>query len=56
MEIQKIINLLNDSDNESSNCPTKKVYDIYAQNTDYGEGNENSTSIKFKTKVIISSL
>ena len=34
----------------------KKWYDIDAQNTDHGEENENSTNIKLKTKVIISSL
>ena len=43
---------LNDSDNESS-----KFHVIHNQNgTDYGEGNENRTSIKSETKGIKSSL
>ena len=57
MEIQKIANLLGDTDNESSKFATRKWYVINDQNnTDYGEGNEDSTTIKFETKVIKSNL
>ena len=57
METQKIENLLADADNESSNIATRKWHVINDQNnTDYGEGNEDSTTVKFKTKVIKSSL
>ena len=57
METQKIENLLADADNESSNSATRKWHVINDQNnTDYGEGNEDSTNVKFKTKVIKSSL
>ena len=57
METQKTVNLLSKSDNESSKFTTKKWNDIHDQNgTDYGEGNENGTSIKFVTKNIKSSL
>ena len=57
METQKIVNLLGDANNESSKFATRKWYVINDQNnTDYGEGNEDSTTIKFETKVIKSSL
>ena len=57
METQKIVNLLNDTDNESPKFATKKWYVIYDQNNiGYGEGNENDSSIKFETKVIKSNL
>ena len=57
METQKIVNLLNDSGNESSKFATRKWYDINDQNnTEYGEGNENDSRIKFEPKVIKSSL
>ena len=57
MEIQKIVNLLNDTDNESSKFATRKWHVINDQNnTEYGEGNENNSSIKFETKVIKASL
>ena len=57
METQNIGNLLGDADIESSKFPTRKWCVINDQNnTDYGEGNENSTTIKFETKVIISSI
>ena len=57
MEIQKIANLLGDANNESSKFATRKWYVINDQNnTDYGEENEDSTTIKFETKVIKSSL
>ena len=57
METQKIANLLSDADNESSKFGTRKWYVINDQNnTDYGEGNEDSTTVKFETKVIKSNL
>ena len=53
METQKIVNLLNDSDSESSKFATRKWYVINDQNnTDYGEGNGNYSSIKIEKKVI----
>ena len=57
METQKIVNLFGDADNESSKFATRKWYVINDQNnTDYGEGNEDSTTVKFETKVIKSNL
>ena len=57
METQKIVNLLGDADNESSKFATRKWYVINDQNnTDYGEGNESGTAIKFETKIIKSNL
>ena len=54
---QKIINLLNDTDNESSKFATRKWYLINDQNnTEYGEKNENVSSIKFEVKVIKANL
>ena len=42
METQKIANLLNDSDNESSKFAPRKWYIINDQNNgQYGEENEN---------------
>ena len=53
MKIQKIANLLNDSDNESSRFETSKWYIINDQNNgQYGEGNENESTIKSEAKVI----
>ena len=53
METQKIVNLLSDTDNESSKFATRKWYIINDQNNGrYGRGNENDSSIKFETKVI----
>ena len=53
METQKIVNLLNDSNNEYSNFATRKWYIINDQNNgQYGRGNENDSTIKFETKVI----
>ena len=55
METQKIVNLLNDSDNESSKFATRKFHIINDQNNgQYGRGNEdeNDSTIKFGTKVI----
>ena len=57
METQKILNLLNGSDNESSKFATRKWYVINDQNNgQYGEGGENDSTIKFEMKVIKSSL
>ena len=57
METQKIANLLGDANNESSKFRTRKWYVINDQNnTDYGNGYENGTTIKFETKVIKSNL
>ena len=53
METQKIVNLLNDSGNESSKFSTRKWYFINDQNNGQdGRGNENDSTIKFETKVI----
>ena len=53
METQKIVNLLNDSDSESSKFSARKWYIINEQNNgQYGRGNENDSTIKFETKVI----
>ena len=53
METQKIVSLLNDSDNESSRFVTGKWYIVNDQNNgQYGRGNENDSTIKFETKVI----
>ena len=57
METQKITNLLGNADNESSKFATRKWYIINDQsNTDYGNGDENGTNIKFETKVIKSNI
>ena len=54
METQKIPNLFGNADNESA---TRKWYVINDQNNaDYGDGDENGTTIKFETKVIKSNL
>ena len=51
METQKMAKLLGDADNESSKFATKKWYVINNQNnTNYGKGDENSTTVKFKLK------
>ena len=48
---------MGDADNESSKFATRKWYVINDQNnTDYGGGNEDSTTVKFETKVIKSNL
>ena len=53
METQKIVNLLSNTDNESSKFATRKWYNINDQNNaQYGRGNENDSTIKFETKVI----
>ena len=47
METQKNVNLLTESDNESSKFATRKRYVINDQNNvEYGEGNENDSSVK----------
>ena len=57
MESQKIVNLLNNNDIESQKFTTKKWYIINDQNNgQYGEGDENDSTIKFKTKVIKANL
>ena len=53
METQKIVNLLNDTDNEFSKFATGKWYIINDQkNREYGKENENDSTIMFDTKVI----
>ena len=53
METQKIVNLLNDSNRESSKFATRQWYILNDQNNEqYGRGNENHATIKFETKVI----
>ena len=53
METQRIVNLLNDSDNESSKFGTRKWYIINDQNNgQYRRGNENGSTIKLEAKVI----
>ena len=57
MGTQKIVNLLGDANNESSKSATRKWYVINDQNNkDYGEGKEDSATVKFETKVIKSIL
>ena len=51
------MNLLGDTDNESPKFVTRKWHVTNDQNnTVYGEGNENGTTVKFETQVIISNL
>ena len=57
METQKIVNLLGDGDNDSSQFGTRKSYAINDENnTDHGAGNEDCTMVKFETKIIKSNL
>ena len=57
METQEIVNPLNDSNNESSKFVTRKWNIINDQNNgQYGNGDENGSTIKFETKVIKSNL
>ena len=57
MVTQKIENLLGDANNEYPKFATRRWYAINDQsNTDYGEGNEDSTTINFETKVNKSNL
>ena len=54
METQKIVNLLNDSDNESSKFATGKFYVINDQNNgQYGRGNENDATIKSDAYILV---
>ena len=54
MKTQKIVNLLNDSYNESSKFETRTWYIINDQNNgQYGTGDENGTTITFETKVFL---
>ena len=51
MDTQKIANSLGNADNESLKFATRKWYVINDQNNaDYGDGDENGTTIKFETK------
>ena len=53
METQKIVNLLNDSNNESSKFATRNWYIINDQNNGQSSrGNDIDSTIKFETKVI----
>ena len=53
METQKIVNLQEESDDQSLKFATRKWYIINDQNNgQYGRGNENDSTIKFETKVI----
>ena len=53
MEIQKIINLLGESDDELLKFATRKWYIINDQNNgQYGKGDENDSTVKFDTKFI----
>ena len=57
METQKVVNLLNDSHNESSKFAARKWYIINDQNSrQYGNRDENGSTIKFETKVIKANL
>ena len=50
METQKIANLLDDDDKESLKFATRKWYVINDQNnTNYGDKNEDITTVKFET-------
>ena len=50
METLKIVSLLCCALNESSRFATRKWYVISDQNnTDYGEGNEDDTTVKFES-------
>ena len=57
METQKIVNLFGDANTEPSEFATRKCFVINDQNnTDHGKGNEDSTTVKFETKIIKSNL
>ena len=57
METQKIADILGNADTESLKSATRKWYVINDQNNaDSGDEDENSTTIKFETKVIKSNL
>ena len=53
MESQKIINILEDDNDDNLKFQTKKWYIINDQNNrQYGKGDENDSTIKFNTEVI----
>ena len=53
IETQRTVNLLNDSDNESSKFATRKWYIVNGKNNrQYGRGTENDSTMKFETKGI----
>ena len=53
MEAQKIINLLEESDDDDLKFQTRKWYIINDQNNGkYGKGDENDSTIKFNTEVV----
>ena len=53
MEAQKIINLLEESDDDDLKFQTRKWNIINDQNNgQYGKGDENDSTIKFNTEVI----
>ena len=53
METQKIVTLLDDSDNDVLRFATRKWYIINDQNNgQYGRGNQNDSTINFETKVV----
>ena len=57
METQKIINLPEESYGDISKFQTRKWYVINDQNNGhYGKGDENDSTIKFNTEVIIPNL
>ena len=57
METQKVVNLLNGSDNEFSKFATRNWYITSDQNNgQYGPGNENDSTIKYETNAIKSNL
>ena len=57
MKTQKVVNLLNDIDNEPLKFARRKWSVIIDQsNAEYGEGKEHDSSIKFETKVIKSNI
>ena len=57
METLKIANFLGDVDNDPSKFATRKcMLSMIKISTVYGEGNEDSRTVKFKTRVIKSNL
>ena len=53
METQKIVNLLDATDNESSKFAARKWYLIKDQNnTEYGERNENDSTLNLRQKLL----
>ena len=56
-ESQKIINLLEQPDDDELKFQTKKWYIINDQNNgQYGKGNQNDSTIKFSTEIVKSFL